>query len=405
MDPRYLPSDIILALRQVAMSGALTPEERAEINTWLAGGAQPRSTRVTQGINNVLRTHNMPTLTGEPQPSQAQGAAPIAGPPQPPSPNAALNTPAGPTPAQPRAPMLPVGTNTAPNAAPERAGNQTTPGLGSGFGAPPDGPGAGGSSPVYTPPGGGAVSDGPGAGGSSPVYTPPNPLQGLITDGPGAGGGLPPTYASPGPAPAPAPAGGGSTIVSPTGPVNGNQFGNEVAYGAHPDQWLDDMLRKIGIDMANPGLYGQDIKNTIGAYIPNMKALLGLAPGALANVDTQYGDMVNTIAQNIGGGHFFSGLQQMAGNAKDNALGVAQRLGDPQQQQEIVQALLDLGTAGQNDYLRQAQGDDLMRSTLGFARTARDKVGTSAYPTNYVDWMRQQTDPRYRAVLQLVGGK
>lgn len=200
------------------------------------------------------------------------------------------------------------------------------------------------------------------------------------------------------------------------GPANPGGAGS-VAYGQNAifgqpgqqgdEQFLQAILDKIGIDLGNPGLFGNIIARSINDYIPYYRSLLGLQGGmGVGDVNSMYTTGVQSIADLIGSNTLQSGMQDFARNVQANATGKLDRLKDVGQQQGFLNALLALSTAGMNPLLQQAATDDATRAWLGFNRANRAAPpGTPGAPKSYFDWLEQQNDPQYGSVINLLGGR
>lgn len=238
---------------------------------------------------------------------------------------------------------------------------------------------------------------------ATPRPAPANPITYRPpSTGVNLGSSLTPTVTPP-PTPGTPPPGG------PAGSQQG-QLAQNVILGTPGDKGDETMLQmlmeRIGIDLGNPGLYGGTIASAINEYLPYYRSLLGLqgdsTPGAVNN---QYTSGLDNLVGMIGNNTFFSGMQDFAGKTRDTLLGALPRLRDVGEQQNYLNALLSLDSAGQNPLLRQASADDATRAWLGYRSENFNKPpGTPGAPTSYIDWLLGQNDPRYGAVLNLLGG-
>ena len=214
----------------------------------------------------------------------------------------------------------------------------------------------------------------------------------------------PVTAGSPGATPPGGPAGGQqgqfaqNAILAPD--INGNTKDQK-------ETMLQMLMERMGVSMQDPGLYGGVIASKINEYLPYFYDLLGLqgqtnSPVALNNL---YTGGLDQLVNMVGSNTFFSGMQDFAGKSRDTLMGALPRLRDVGQQQNYLNNILALLTAGQNPLLRQASADDATRAWLGYRSENFNKPpGTPGAPTSYIDWLLGQNDPRYGAVLNLLGG-
>jgi hypothetical protein len=221
------------------------------------------------------------------------------------------------------------------------------------------------------------------------------------TPAPGTGG-QPPVPPAPTPTPAPAP----GTDPTPTpettpettpapGDANADptgQFGRNTAYATDEDARNDYVLRQLGIDPDNGGLYLNSILRTIGPALTNFIQLQGISgntnEGPLQNTEGN----LDRFSGWLNGPEGMGGLRNWAQEQMRGVAGPSQGpaglrdMTDANAQINTLGKLLETSMFGVNPILTQAYADYFDRGRRGYRDYNISQMGKGSI-TNPIDWL------------------
>jgi hypothetical protein len=204
--------------------------------------------------------------------------------------------------------------------------------------------------------GGGGTAPNPVPGGTAPALGPTTPPA-----------GAPVTAAAPGPTP-PAPA--AAPAPGATGTGDGGLVEN-LGLAQNPNLAVTRVMERLGLNPDRPGLYYNDVRDTLKPYMDSYLQASGDATGRKAEQSSAA--MLNEMADMFRGGQGFTGIANLgrtqAGSADYQAL---LREGLPQDVIDAMQTNLFLRSAGRNRMGQQVAATAFARA---FGGTQAQPVG------------------------------
>ena len=349
-------------LQLARLDPALTPEQKAQLVTWLQGQAPLTDPALYAWVTRGGQTASIPGA-GPVQVPQATQPAPV---------------PVAPASNPPGAPQSVAGTG-------QTAGAQAAGGLYQNYIANQQ---KAASRPLAENP-----IKGPNAGDN---VTPAPPVTATTT--PNATN---PTEQKPPPAPT-----GGNVMTNPTVPGGGGMTDIQgralLGAAAQPDLQLREAVRQAGYDPYSGGLGAQFLAKIIKPVLAAESSFYGVGQ---PNADyTQAGNFIGNLVKQFttpgvnAGASVANFAHNLLGN--QNVLNQIAQTGDWQQQQQAYQNLAALANFGQSD-LGQAAASAQMDRLLGQYRDAALGLGGGpAFNGNFSQFLN---DPRGQALARLLG--
>lgn len=246
---------------------------------------------------------------------------------------------------------------------------------------------------AYSPPSPGPGANGQGVGGITPTV--PGDLPRLAATGTRTTiAQTNPYKTNPPPIPVSAgtnPAAGGTTVNPPAPNSAVAQQGYANAMGGDQnalDLVLGKLLGNYGIDVTRPGLFTGDLVQTVAPYLKTFLRYFGLDNGGQPALDKakaaadQFGAM-------LGGGGTFGQIQKYGQGllpAAQGLLGSARgALASPTAQQGMINDLMGLLTAGNNQISQQANQGQLLGANYDYGQ--QQLAGGQG---GYIDFLKQQ---------------
>lgn len=169
---------------------------------------------------------------------------------------------------------------------------------------------------------------------------------------------------------------------------SGNQFARDLILASDEDARDDYLLRQLGIDPNNGGLYLDTILRTLNPIATRYTQLQGIGGGGGGPMINTQGNL-NTLAGWLRGGDGLQAVQNWARQQMQGATGqgsMLRNLSDANAQQNTLGQLLALETAGVNPILVQAYADYFNQGRRAYRDYNFNQIGQGAIQ-NPIDWL------------------